>query len=152
MPVVVAVGAEPIVAVEEVVIVNVKGDIEIAKVVIVIAKVVIVNAKGDIEIAKVVIVIAKVVIVLITEDNNYISYFLHIAFVAVANDDLCRLLFLLEDREDVKVVFLSQGGTSPHGQRHHRHHSGNRKQQNNALHAKRHLLNREGGELPRPVS
>src|SRR5215203_1413724 len=98
------------------------------------------------------IIIVIVVIVLTTEDNNYIVYPLHVAVVAVANDDLhVFVLFVVEDSERVKV--FGQGGTSPHSHRHHRHHSGYREQQNNALHTnKLNLLKIEGGELPRPLA
>src|SRR5215204_4127225 len=76
-----------------------------------------------------------------------------IVVVAVANDDLhVFVLFFVEDREDLTVEICGQGGTSSHYQCHQCHHSGYREQQNNALHTKHHLLNREGGELPRPVS
>src|SRR5829696_323530 len=94
-----------------------------------------------------------VIVVVATEDNNYIVYPLHVAVVAVANDDLhVSVLFFVEDREDLTVEICGQGGTSSHYQCHQCHHSGYREQQNNALHTKHHLLNREGGELPRPVS
>ena len=97
--------------------------------------------------------IIVIVIVVVTEDNNYIVYPIHVAVVAVANDDLhVFVLFFVEDREDLTVEIRGQGGTSSHYQCHQCHHSGYREQQNNALHAKHHLLNREGGELPRPVS
>src|SRR5215203_5882880 len=79
-----------------------------------------------------------------------------IIVIAVANDDLhVFVLFVVEDREDVKVAIIieGQGGTSPHDQSHHRHHSGYCEQQKNALHTnKLNLLKLEGGELPRPVS
>src|SRR5215208_3237313 len=97
--------------------------------------------------------IILVIVVVLTEDNNYIVYPIHVAVVAVANDDLhVFVLFFVEDREDLTVEIRGQGGTSSHYQCHQCHHSGYREQQNNALHTKHHLLNREGGELPRPVS
>src|SRR5215204_5051126 len=97
-------------------------------------------------------IIIVIVVIVLTEDNNYIVYPLHVAVVAVANDDLhVFVLFVVEDSERVKVV--GQGGTSPHSHRHHRHHSGYREQQNNALHTnKLNLLKIEGGELPRPLA
>src|SRR5215204_4043964 len=102
-------------------------------------EVVIVIAKESVD-KTIIIVIVVVVIVLTTEDNNYIVYPLHVAVVAVANDDLhVFVLFVVEDREDVKVAIIieiieGQGGTSPHDQSHHRHHSGYCEQQKNALH------------------
>src|SRR5215204_1052034 len=78
-------------------------------------------------------IIIVIVVIVLTEDNNYIVYPLHVAVVAVANDDLhIFVLFVVEDSERVKVV--GQGGTSPHSHRHHRHHSGYREQQNDAPH------------------
>src|SRR5215203_1032652 len=115
-------------------------------------EVVIVIAKESVD--KTIVVVVVVIIFLDETDNGIIEFVaVHIfVFVNFDKSDIhIFVLFVVEDSERVKVV--GQGVTSPHSHRHHRHHSGYREQQNHALHVnKRHLLNREGGELPRTVS
>src|SRR5215204_5930297 len=104
------------------------------------------------------IIIVIVVIIFLDETDNLVIEFVAVHVFVFVNFDKSDIhifvFFVVEDREDVKVAIIieGQGGTSPHDQSHHRHHSGYREQQKNALHTKHHLLNREGGELPRPVS
>ena len=100
------------------------------------------------------IIIVVVIIFLDETDNGIIEFVaVHVfVFVNVDKSDIhIIVLFVVEDSERVKV--FGQGGTSPHSHRHHRHHSGYREQQNNALHTnKLNLLKIEGGELPRPLA
>jgi len=122
--------------------------------------IVIVIAKESVDKAIIIVVVIVVIIFLDETDDLVIEVVAVHVFVFVnfdKSDIHIFVFFVVEDREDVKIAIIieiieGQGGTSPHDQSHHRHHSGYREQQNNALHAKRHLLNREGRELPRPVS
>jgi len=93
------------------------------------------------------IIIVIVVIIFLDETDNLVIEFVAVHVFVFVNFDKSDIhifvFFVVEDREDVKVAIIieGQGGTSPHDQSHHRHHSGYCEQQKNALHAKRHLLN-----------